>query len=107
MTLLQQANAYRMLANGGRFTPLRIRKGDPAPEPRAVFSRQAAFLAADMMADPGARAVTFGLDSALRLVNEQHTLREVPAPGDVTLLVGLLFGGDANDRVPRRVRVVP
>ena len=68
VTLLEQANAYRMLANGGRFTPLRLRADDPvAAEPRAVFTPQAAWLAADMMSDPGARAATFGLDSALRL----------------------------------------
>lgn len=67
VTLLQQANAYRTLANGGRFAPLRIRADDPKGEARRVFTPQAAFLAADMMADPGARAVTFGLDSALRL----------------------------------------
>ncbi|WP_156679763.1 penicillin-binding protein 1C [Sphingomonas profundi] len=67
VTLLEQANAYRTLANGGRASPLRLRADDPRVAPRAVFSRQAAWLAADMMADPGARAATFGLDSALRL----------------------------------------
>lgn len=67
VTLLQQANAYRALANGGRFSALRIRPDDADGKPRQVFTPQAAFLAADMMADPGARAVTFGLDSALRL----------------------------------------
>jgi len=67
VTLLEQANAYRTLANGGRWAPLRLRAGDPSPAPRAVFSPQAAWIVADMMADPGARAATFGLDSALRL----------------------------------------
>lgn len=67
VTLLEQANAFRMLANKGQFTPLRIRMDDPRAKPRSVFTRQAAFLVADMMADPGARAVTFGLDSALKL----------------------------------------
>ncbi|WP_380873442.1 penicillin-binding protein 1C [Sphingomonas sp. DBB INV C78] len=67
VTLLEQANAYRTLANGGHFTPLRIKADDPAAAARAVFTPQAAFMVADMMADPGARAVTFGLDSALRL----------------------------------------
>jgi penicillin-binding protein 1C len=67
VTLLEQANAYRTLANGGRFAPVRLRFDDPAGVPRPVFTPQAAFLAADMMSDPGARARTFGLDSALRL----------------------------------------
>lgn len=67
VTLLEQANAYRTLANGGRFTPLRLRTDDPAAETRQVFTPQASWLVADMLRDPGARAVTFGLDSALRL----------------------------------------
>jgi penicillin-binding protein 1C len=36
-------------------------------EGRQVFTPQASWLVADMLRDPGARAVTFGLDSALRL----------------------------------------
>ncbi|MET0268936.1 MAG: penicillin-binding protein 1C [Sphingomonas sp.] len=67
VTLLEQANAYRALANGGAWSPARLRPGDGRVLPRRVLSPQAAWLAADMMADPGARAVTFGLDSALRL----------------------------------------
>ncbi len=67
VTLLEQANAYRTLANAGRFTPIRLRAADPPGVARPVFTPQSAWLAADMMADPGARAATFGLDSALRL----------------------------------------
>ncbi|MET1112574.1 MAG: penicillin-binding protein 1C [Allosphingosinicella sp.] len=67
VTLLQQAAAYRALADGGRYRPLRIRSGDPAGEAKAVADPGAAWIVADMMADPDARAVTFGLDSALRL----------------------------------------
>jgi penicillin-binding protein 1C len=67
VTLLEQANAYRTLANGGRWSPLRRLGSDPRETFRPVFTPQAAWLVADMMADPGARAATFGLDSALRL----------------------------------------
>jgi penicillin-binding protein 1C len=67
VTLLQQAAAYRALASGGRWSPLRLRADDPRTAPRPLFTPQAAWLVSDMMADPGARAVTFGLDSALRL----------------------------------------
>ncbi|MET0269721.1 MAG: penicillin-binding transpeptidase domain-containing protein, partial [Sphingomonas sp.] len=67
VTLLEQADAYRTLANGGVATPLRLARGGATGAGRAVFTRQAAWLTADMLADPGARAVTFGLDSALRL----------------------------------------
>ena len=67
VTLLEQANAYRSLANGGRFAPFRLRATDPASGPRQILSPQAAWIVADIMADPSARAGTFGVDSALRL----------------------------------------
>ena len=67
VTLLEQANAYRSLAQGGRWAPLRLTLDAPHEAPRAVTTPQAAWLVADMMADPNARVATFGLDSALRL----------------------------------------
>jgi penicillin-binding protein 1C len=67
VTLLEQVNAYRSLANGGRFAPLRIRAGDPRVAPRSSVSPQAAWIVADIMADASARSGTFGIDSALRL----------------------------------------
>ena len=67
VTLLEQANAYRSLAEGGRWAPLRLTTDDPRTRPRAITTPQAAWLVADMMADPNARVATFGLDSALRL----------------------------------------
>ncbi len=67
VTLLEQANAYRSLANGGRFAPLRLRATDPAGQAREILSPQAAWIVADIMADPSARAAAFGVDSALRL----------------------------------------
>jgi len=67
VTLLEQAAAYRMLALGARYAPLRIRVDDPRPALRAVGSRQAAWIVADMLADTDARAQSFGIDSALRL----------------------------------------
>jgi penicillin-binding protein 1C len=67
VTLLQQAAAYRALADGGRYRPLRLRPADPAGEAKAVTDPVAAWIVADMLADADARAVTFGLDSALRL----------------------------------------
>ena len=67
VTLLQQAQAYRALEDGGRVLPLRLRADDPAGTRRAVMAPGAAWMVADMMADADARAVTFGVDSALRL----------------------------------------
>jgi penicillin-binding protein 1C len=67
VTLMQQAAAFRALGDGGRFRPLRLRAGDPRGDARQIMAPGAAWITADMMADPDARAVTFGVDSALRL----------------------------------------
>jgi penicillin-binding protein 1C len=67
VTLLQQAAAYRALADGGRYLPLRLTQDDPRAQPRQVMTPAAAWIVGDILADADARAVTFGLDSALRL----------------------------------------
>ncbi|MEF7615216.1 penicillin-binding protein 1C [Aquincola sp. MAHUQ-54] len=70
VTLLDLANAYRALANGGRFGPavwLPAAPGRPAPARAGlqVMDPRAAWLVADILADNNARALTFGLDSPL------------------------------------------
>ncbi|MFM9979063.1 MAG: penicillin-binding protein 1C [Sphingomonadaceae bacterium] len=67
VTLLEQANAYRNLANGGRFAPLRLRMDDPRGAMRPMLSPQAAWIVSDILADASARSGTFGIDSALAL----------------------------------------
>lgn len=67
VTLLEQADAYRTLAQGGRWSPLRLTLDQPRVVPRAIVSPAAAWIVGDMISDPNARAATFGLDSALRL----------------------------------------
>ena len=67
VTLLEQAAAYRALALGGHWSPLRLRADDPKAAPRTVASGEAAWLIGNILADPSARAATFGLDSALKL----------------------------------------
>ena len=67
VTLLEQVAAYRSLARGGRWSPLRLTQAAPTVPERVVTSPQAAWLIGDMLADSTARAVTFGLDSALSL----------------------------------------
>ena len=88
-TLLDLANAYRMLANGGvlsapRWQPTGPRdamrnttrdvtrdmtqdmaRGAPQVAATRVFSPEVSFIVGDMLADPAARATTFGLDSPL------------------------------------------
>ncbi|MEP9359140.1 penicillin-binding protein 1C [Sphingomonas sp. KR3-1] len=67
VTLMEQVAAYRSLALEGRWSPLRLTM-DARTEPlRRTTTPQAAWIVADMLADPNARAGTFGIDSALRL----------------------------------------
>ena len=65
VTLVQLTNAYRALANGGRWGALRFRPDDPQPRGRRVMSEGAAFIISDVLSDRGARALTFGLDNPL------------------------------------------
>ena len=78
VSLLMLANAYRTLANGGEWSPLRVLKSGPkAPcrdggcsgvfegERRRVAPRAPIFIVSDILADRAARVGTFGLDSWL------------------------------------------
>ncbi|TAG48609.1 MAG: penicillin-binding protein 1C [Betaproteobacteria bacterium] len=96
VTLTELTNAYRAIANGGvaspiRFSPLppggRVREREPAPQsnlnkphspspltppPRGegdtrLFSESSAWLITHILADRGARYVTFGFDNPLAL----------------------------------------
>jgi penicillin-binding protein 1C len=67
VSLLQQAAAYRALSDRGRYLPLRLRMDDAHGQRRPVMAPAAAWIVGDILADADARAVTFGLDSALRL----------------------------------------
>lgn len=63
VSLLELANGYRALANGGRWSPVRwLAAGDPLPsQSRRIVSARAAHLTLDILADPEARAPGFGL----------------------------------------------
>lgn len=67
VSLVEQANAFRTLANQGRWAPVHFRKGEPAGEARQIVKPAAAFIVGDILADASARADAFGADSALRL----------------------------------------
>jgi penicillin-binding protein 1C len=67
VTLMEQVAAYRSLALGGRWSSLRLVRDAATSAPRAILRPEAAWIVADMLADPNARAGTFGIDSALRL----------------------------------------
>jgi penicillin-binding protein 1C len=65
VSLLDLTNAYRIFVQRGVWSPARWRVGMPATPTRRVFDAGPAFVVADMLADPAARALTFGLDSPL------------------------------------------
>jgi penicillin-binding protein 1C len=64
VSLLSLTNAYRTLANGGRYSAPSLAK-NPKPVFRPALDARAAFIATDIIADPLARARTFGTDSVL------------------------------------------
>jgi penicillin-binding protein 1C len=65
VSLLEQASAYRTLANEGRFSTLRLRPEETAGTFRAVIDPAAAFVVSDILRDRASRARAFGLDSVL------------------------------------------
>ncbi len=64
VSLLNLTNAYRTLANGGQFGTTSM-TAQPKPELKAAIDLRAAFIVTDILADPMARARTFGTDSVL------------------------------------------
>ena len=77
VTLLSLTNAYRTLANGGRYSPTLLQdlqqrppekpKHQPSstPEFTPALDPRAAFIVSDILSDSNARARTFGTDSVL------------------------------------------
>ncbi len=65
VTLLDLTNAYRMLANGGVWSPVRWQSGTPVGPERRVFAAGAAQQVSAILADGTSRAPTFGFDSPL------------------------------------------
>ena len=65
VSLIQIASAYACLANQGIFKPARLLKTAPKIPGRRVFSSQAGYIISHILADPGARALTFGRSRAM------------------------------------------
>jgi penicillin-binding protein 1C len=68
VSLLELANAYRTLANGGVYgaTTLAPRGQAPAAPPaRRVLDARAAYIVGDILSDRAARSLTFGLKNEL------------------------------------------
>ncbi|MGE0520793.1 MAG: penicillin-binding protein 1C [Candidatus Binatia bacterium] len=65
VTLWQLVGAYRALAAGGLWQPLRLTAEPEMPHPARVIGAEAAFIVADMLADRAGRSITFGLEGPL------------------------------------------
>jgi penicillin-binding protein 1C len=65
VTLWELVGGYRALANGGRWTALRLRSDSPAADSQQAYSPEAAFLVSDILADRESRSIAFGLESPL------------------------------------------
>ena len=67
VSLLSLTNAYRTLANAGRFSTTRAQPAASRgkTESQQALDPRAAFIVGDILADPNARALTFGADSIL------------------------------------------
>jgi penicillin-binding protein 1C len=66
VTLLELANGYRALANGGEWTPVRFTPAEPGQGPAArerVMSPRAAALVLSILGDADARAPGFGTET--------------------------------------------
>ena len=64
VSLWQLTNAYRALANGGQWSPLKLETAlRTAPTP--VLDPAASWIVASMLSDPLARSLTFGLENPL------------------------------------------
>jgi penicillin-binding protein 1C len=64
-SLLEHVNAYRTLANGGVFSPLRFKPGEPMGKQTRLMSRESAFIISDILSDRASRSLTFGLANPL------------------------------------------
>ncbi|MHB8812201.1 MAG: penicillin-binding protein 1C [Steroidobacteraceae bacterium] len=65
VTVWQQAQAYRTLARGGEWSPLTLVPAGAPVASRRLLAPDATFVVSDILGDPAARSVTFGLDSHL------------------------------------------
>jgi penicillin-binding protein 1C len=65
VTLWQQAQAYRALAREGVWSPLTLTPTPSSASSGGLLPADASFIVGDILGDPAARAVTFGLDSHL------------------------------------------
>jgi penicillin-binding protein 1C len=65
VTLWDLVNAYRTIANGGIWSPMRLIFEEGEPSARKIFSREVSYLLSNILSDRESRSLTFGLESPL------------------------------------------
>jgi penicillin-binding protein 1C len=65
VSLWEMVGAYRSLATGGVWSPLRMTASEAAGESRRVYSAAAVFQVSSILSDRESRSVTFGLENPL------------------------------------------
>jgi len=66
VTLWEQAQAYRTIARGGQWSPLKILEDETeTSSSKTVFPEDAAFIIGNILSDRTARSLTFGMDNHL------------------------------------------
>jgi penicillin-binding protein 1C len=65
IALWDLVNAYRAIANAGRWSPLRLAIHEPMGPQQIVMSAEASFLVSDILSDRESRSLTFELESPL------------------------------------------
>ena len=65
ISLYELVNAYRTLAQGGKWSELRIIPGSKGEKPKKIMSPGAAFIISNILADRESRSATFGLENFL------------------------------------------
>src|SRR5260370_18393571 len=64
VTLWQLVNAYRTLANGGRYSDLRLTNEVDTNMSTQVYSPEESFVISDILSDRADRSTTFGLPNS-------------------------------------------
>ena len=65
ISLKELTNAYRVLANGGVYSEIRIKEDDPKSVTKKIFTKEATEIISDILSDKEARALSFGLENPL------------------------------------------
>jgi penicillin-binding protein 1C len=65
VTLWQIVNAYRTIADGGEWSPLRVTTSDLNADRKRIYGVETAFLISDILCDRASRSGTFGLENSL------------------------------------------